>query len=70
MITKAEDWNDIHRGDIVKVAGERGTFEFLAYVTTSAGHAWVDVFGPVGKDHRENRSFTPGRIQASCSAAK
>lgn len=41
------------------VSGERGRFQFLAYVTNRNGVSWIDGRGP----NRHYRSFYPSRVK-------
>lgn len=45
-IIHSDAHGDLRRGDSVKVAGERGRWEFRSYcVNADTGSEWLDVFG-------------------------
>nr|WP_211216031.1 hypothetical protein [Catelliglobosispora koreensis] len=48
-------------GTRLKIAGERGTFRFIRYVTRPDGHCWLDVIGGL-PGAAKFRSFRPERV--------
>lgn len=66
-ITTAEEYDGITRGDPVKIAGERGFYRFVQYVTHRNGNAWAALYGGQKDPNGERgwRCVDPDRVKRS-----